>query len=163
MNIQGLYAIVCLAFLKIGTSRGQVNRRFDSRRGFSGLAAACALMKAGYIVEVFEKAPKLGEIGAGIQLSANAMHVLNYLGVGDKITKMSVQPEAYVFRLFETGEELQRFSLAAAHKEIHRAPYNQAHRADFHNVLVDRAFELGGEKTITLNKTILGFEEDSMA
>ena len=129
--------------------------------GLGGLAAACALMKAGYIVEVYEQAPKLGEIGAGIQLSANAMHVLNYLGVGDKITKMSVQPEAYVFRLFETGEELQRFSLAAAHKEMHRAPYNQAHRADFHNVLVDRAVELGGAETITLNKTILSFEEDN--
>ena len=35
--------------------------------GLGGLAAACALMKIGYIVEVFEQAPKLGEIGAGIQ------------------------------------------------------------------------------------------------
>jgi salicylate hydroxylase len=128
--------------------------------GLGGLSAACALMQAGYQVEVFEQAPKLGEIGAGIQLSANAMHVLNFLGVGDKITKMSVQPEAYVFRLYETGEELQRFSLAAEHKAMHRAPYNQAHRADFHNILVDRTLELGGNDIITLNKTVRGFEED---
>ena len=72
--------------------------------GLGGLAAAGCLLKAGYDVEIYEQAPVLGEVGAGIQMSANAMHVLNHLGVGDEISAKSVRPEAYVFRLHDTGE-----------------------------------------------------------
>jgi 2-polyprenyl-6-methoxyphenol hydroxylase-like FAD-dependent oxidoreductase len=53
--------------------------------GIGGLSAAACLLKAGYPVEIFEQAPSLGEIGAGIQISANAMHVLNYIGAGPEI------------------------------------------------------------------------------
>jgi len=127
--------------------------------GLGGLAAACSLMKAGYPVEIHEQAPKLGEVGAGIQLSANAMHVLNYLGVGEKVSGLSVQPQAYVFRLYDSGEELQRFALADAHLEMHRAPYNQVHRADLHEVLAERVIELGGEDIIHLNHTVTHFDE----
>lgn len=129
--------------------------------GLGGLAAACSLIKFGYEVEVHEQAPALGEIGAGIQLSANAMHVLNWLGIGEKISETSVRPKAYVFRLFDSGEELQRFALADEHLEMHNAPYNQAHRADFHNLLVERTRELGGPDVITLNHTVTGFDEDA--
>ncbi|MFZ0127419.1 MAG: hypothetical protein WAL48_24895 [Xanthobacteraceae bacterium] len=38
-------------------------------------------MKAGHDVEVYEQAPQLSEVGAGIQISANAMHVLRDLGL----------------------------------------------------------------------------------
>jgi salicylate hydroxylase len=40
--------------------------------GIGGLTAASCLMKAGYDVEVYAQASELSEIGAGIQLSANA-------------------------------------------------------------------------------------------
>jgi 2-polyprenyl-6-methoxyphenol hydroxylase-like FAD-dependent oxidoreductase len=55
--------------------------------GIGGLTAASCLMKAGYDVEIYEQAPELSEIGAGIQLSANAMHVLNDLGLGEALAK----------------------------------------------------------------------------
>jgi salicylate hydroxylase len=76
--------------------------------GIGGLTAACCLTKAGYDVEVFEQAPELSEIGAGIQLSANAMHVLNDLGLGPAISELGVRPAAYVFRLHDSGEEIGR-------------------------------------------------------
>ena len=44
--------------------------------GLGGLAAAACLMRAGFEVKVYEQAPVLGEVGAGIQLSANATSVL---------------------------------------------------------------------------------------
>ena len=84
--------------------------------GIGGLTAASCLMKAGHKVEVYEQAPKLGEIGAGIQISANAMHVLRDLGLERDIRAAVVHPAAYVFRLFDSGEEIQRFSLAAEHE-----------------------------------------------
>src|SRR3954452_9428174 len=93
--------------------------------GLGGLTAASCLMKAGYDVEVLEQAPQLAEIGAGIQLSANAMHVLNDLGLADEIARLSVRPGAYVFRLHDTGEEISRFALADEHLRLNKAPYNQ--------------------------------------
>ena len=45
--------------------------------GLGGLTAAACLIQDGHDVQIYEQAPQLGEIGAGIQLSANAMHVLN--------------------------------------------------------------------------------------
>ena len=109
--------------------------------GIGGLTAASCLMKAGFDVEVYEQAPVLSEVGAGIQISANAMHVLNDLGLGAKIADMAVRPAAYVFRLHDTGEVLSQFSLADEHERLHRAPYNQLHRADLHDLLADKARE----------------------
>ena len=79
--------------------------------GLGGLTAASCLMKAGHTVEIYEQAPQLGEIGAGIQVSANAMHVMRHLGIEDRLLAVGVKPEAYVFRLHDTGEVIQRFSL----------------------------------------------------
>ena len=51
--------------------------------GIGGLAAALGLAQKGRDVLVLEKAPALGEIGAGIQLGPNAFHAFDYLGVGE--------------------------------------------------------------------------------
>src|ERR1043165_9893152 len=102
--------------------------------GLGGLTAASCLMKAGHKVEIYEQVPMLGEIGASIQISANAMHVLRDLGLEGDIRAGGVHPAAYVFRLFDTGEEIQRFSLAEEHERIHGAPYTQLHRADLHDI-----------------------------
>jgi salicylate hydroxylase len=107
--------------------------------GMGGLTAASCLIKAGHDVEIYEQAPVLAEVGAGIQISANAMHVLADLGVKEAIMKVGVRPGAYVFRLHDTGEELQRFSLAQEHLRIHGQPYNQIHRADLHEILAAKA------------------------
>lgn len=137
-----------------------LNRILIAGAGLGGLAAAGCLLKAGFDVEVFEQAPALTEVGAGIQLSANAMHVLYHLGIGDAISARSVRPEAYVFRLHDTGEEIQRFALADEHLKLHKAPYNQAHRADLHDALADCVRALKPD-AIRLNKKVTGFEEDT--
>ncbi len=126
--------------------------------GLGGLSAAACLLQDGHDVKVFEQAPQLGEIGAGIQLSANAMHVLNHIGVGDSVSAISVRPGAYVFRLFDTAEIIQEFSLADEHLALHKAPYNQVHRADFYELLLERVQELK-PGCIYLNKKAIRFDE----
>jgi salicylate hydroxylase len=128
--------------------------------GIGGLTAASCLMKAGYDVEIYEQAPELSEIGAGIQLSANAMHVLNHLGLGDAIGKLSVRPAAYVFRLHDTGEIIGQFPLAEEHERLNGAPYNQLHRADLHDVLLGKARDYKKD-VVRLNRKVVGFEETS--
>jgi salicylate hydroxylase len=126
--------------------------------GIGGLTAASCLMKAGFDVEIYEQAPELSEIGAGIQLSANAMHVLNDLGLGEAIAKLSVRPGAYVFRLHDTGEIIGQFPLANEHERLNGAPYNQLHRADLHDVLAARARDFERD-VVRLNRRVAGFEE----
>jgi len=127
--------------------------------GIGGLTAASCLMKAGHQVEVYEQAPELSEIGAGIQLSANAMHVLNYLGLGEAIGRLSVRPGAYVFRLHDTGEVIGQFPLADEHERLNGAPYNQLHRADLHDLLAARAREFD-KNVVRLNRRVVGFKEN---
>src|SRR5215475_974300 len=127
--------------------------------GIGGLTAASCLMKAGHQVEVYEQAPDLSEIGAGIQLSANAMHVLNYLGLGEAIGRLSVRPGAYVFRLHDTGEVIGQFPLADEHERLNGAPYNQLHRADLHDLLAARTCEFD-KNVVRLNRRVVGFKEN---
>jgi salicylate hydroxylase len=136
------------------------NRILITGAGLGGLAAAGCLLKAGHDVEIYEQAPVLSEVGAGIQLSANAMHVLNHLGIGETISSMSVRPEAYVFRLFDTGEMIQRFALADEHLKLHSAPYNQIHRADLHDTLAACVRKLKPD-AVHLNKKATGFVESA--
>jgi salicylate hydroxylase len=126
--------------------------------GLGGLAAASCLIRAGFDVEVYEQAPALGEVGAGIQMSANPMHVLRHLGLEDDVLRLGVQPGAYVFRLHDSGEVIQDFPLAAAHQRQHGAPYVQLHRADLHELLAAAARNLKPD-LIRLNRRASGFTE----
>jgi salicylate hydroxylase len=124
--------------------------------GIGGLTAASCLMKAGHTVDVYEQAPQLGEVGAGVQVSANAMHVMRHLGLQDSLLAVGVKPEAYVFRLHDTGEVIQRFSLSQ--EQLHGAPYTQLHRADLHDRLAARAREFD-PGVVRLNRKATGFTE----
>ncbi|MBM4299385.1 MAG: monooxygenase, partial [Deltaproteobacteria bacterium] len=126
--------------------------------GIGGLTAGSCLMKAGYDVEIYEQALELSEIGAGIQLSANAMHVLNSLGLGKAIAGLSVRPAAYVFRLHDSGEIIGHFPLAEEHERLHGAPYNQLHRADLHDLLAAKARDFD-KHVVRLNHRVVNFEE----
>ena len=126
--------------------------------GLGGLAAASCLMKAGHRVEIYEQAPQLGEIGAGIQVSANAMHVMRHLGIEDRLLAVGVKPDAYVFRLHDSGEVIQRFSLSQ--EQLHGAPYTQLHRADLHEILASCARQID-PNIVRLNHMVTGFTESA--
>jgi 2-polyprenyl-6-methoxyphenol hydroxylase-like FAD-dependent oxidoreductase len=53
--------------------------------GIGGLTTALALHQRGHQVRVFEAAPALREVGAGVVLGANAMRALASLGVHDAV------------------------------------------------------------------------------
>lgn len=113
-----------------------------SGAGLGGLCAAACLLMDGHDVDVYEQAPELGEVGAGIQISANAMHVLNHIGVGQILGQMAVRPEAYTFCMGDTGEIIQSFELSGAHERAHGAPYYHVHRRDILDLLANRVREL---------------------
>ena len=60
--------------------------------GIGGLAAALALLTRGLDVEVYEQAPELKEVGAGIQISSNGTRVLYELGLKEALARVQVMP-----------------------------------------------------------------------
>jgi len=53
--------------------------------GITGLTTALALRKMGFSAQVYERTSAFEAVGAGIWLHPNAMHVLDWLGLGDKL------------------------------------------------------------------------------
>jgi salicylate hydroxylase len=103
--------------------------------GLGGLAAAATLLQRGHRVRVAEQASTLAEVGAGIQMSANAMKVLDRLGLRARLEPQAVRPQAFEFRRFDDGELLHRLPLGEQHEQRHGAPYLQLHRHDLHDAL----------------------------
>ena len=128
--------------------------------GLAGLTAAGCLLKAGYDVDIYEQAPELGEIGAGIQVSSNAMHVVRYLGAEDDLAAVAMRPNAYEFRMWDTAELVQAFPLSTQHEATYGAPYYHVHRADLHEVLARCVLSLKPD-IMHLNKHVTGFTNDA--
>ena len=81
-------------------------------------------------MRVFEQARELREFGAGVVISPNAMHALNFLGVGERVAREAGPAGVYVSRHFETGEFLPN-----DYMEKFGAAYHQVHRADLQAAL----------------------------
>jgi salicylate hydroxylase len=103
--------------------------------GIGGLSAALSLQHFGYRVSVFEQARELREIGAGVAISPNAMHALNFLGVGERVAREAGPAEGYLMRHFQTGAVIKTRWTGPDYFERFGATYHQVHRADLHAAL----------------------------
>jgi salicylate hydroxylase len=117
--------------------------------GIGGLTAALALAERGFRVSVFEQAPRLEAVGAGIQLSPNATRILRDLSVGDVLEWSTVVPDALVVRSGASGRAIVRMPLGAEAERRHGAPYWMVHRGDLQAALVAAA-EANPDITLTL-------------
>src|SRR6202140_768539 len=75
--------------------------------GLAGLAAAHALKTFGMQAGVFEAAPALGEIGAAVNASPQAVKALRAIGVGDKVEAVGYSSPGMYTRNMQTGEFLE--------------------------------------------------------
>ena len=68
--------------------------------GIGGLFAAKALLAQGLEVSVYEQAPALGEVGAGVYITPNAVRQMQRVGLGAAVEKWGarVGPESRYFR-----------------------------------------------------------------
>lgn len=73
--------------------------------GYGGAAAAKALSLLGADVTVYEQAPQMGEVGAGIGLRPATMHRFRQWGIFDAIAQVS-SPSDYFEILTATGEPI---------------------------------------------------------
>jgi salicylate hydroxylase len=103
--------------------------------GIGGLAAALALVRRGIEVDVYEQAPELRELGAGVQISANGTRVLHALGLKDALEKVQVLPAGKAIRLWNTGQSWKLFDLGLQSVARYGFPYITIHRGDLHGVI----------------------------
>jgi 2-polyprenyl-6-methoxyphenol hydroxylase-like FAD-dependent oxidoreductase len=99
--------------------------------GIGGLSATIALRRAGIQAEVYERAPELREVGAGISLWPNATRQLRRWGLLDDVLRRGFRFSAGEMR-DARGTVLTRMHLPSAD-----APSVLIHRADLHAVLAD--------------------------
>lgn len=104
--------------------------------GIAGLAFAAALHRAGIDFDVYEQAPILGEVGAGVQLAPNATRLLHRLGLADRLRTTAVTPRAIEIHRWDDGALLKRTPLGEVCRSRFGAPYYTMHRADLHSSLL---------------------------
>lgn len=126
--------------------------------GIGGLTAALALIRAGVPVTIYEKAPELGEVGAGLSLSPNATRVLIALELGDELKRICNSPERLARKDHVTGE-IASESVALDYVAKFGAPYYQVHRADLHELLIKTVNDLM-PGVLRLNHDLIDFSAD---
>lgn len=127
--------------------------------GIGGLSAAVGLSKHGFKVTVLERAPVLGEIGAGLQLGPNAFHAFDYLGIGDEARRMAVYVDKLRLIDATTAEDVAEIDLGEAFRKRFRNPYAVAHRGDLHGVYV-RACRSNPSIDLRTGCNVIGYEQD---
>lgn len=111
--------------------------------GVGGIAASLALARRGADVTVFERAPVLGEVGAGLQIAPNGVAVLAALGVAERLSRRVTAPQAIEMRAHRGDRLVARVPLGAAAVARYGHPYWHVHRADLLATLADAAIAAG--------------------
>ena len=99
--------------------------------GLGGLAAALFLRSAGLHATVYEQAPQLREVGAGIVIAPNLVRPLAQLGLADRLPAFAVRLEAaWEFRRWQDGRVLFVQTMGEDCERLYGAPCYVAYRAD---------------------------------
>ena len=126
--------------------------------GIGGMTAAVTLAKKGVKVSIFEQAPELSEVGAGLTITPNATKGLMYLGLEKQMKEVGMAHSQQGVRHFETGEMIVPLERGEKMLEKYGAYQLQAHRADVHNVLIDE-LKLHDSNTIYTNHELIDLNE----
>lgn len=122
--------------------------------GVGGLCTPIALQQYGFEAKVYEKVKKLGEVGAGLTLWSNALHVLRALGVADEVIAAGSRLDRSQIRT-NYGETL--FDARTDEMETkYGEPVVAIHRADLHQILINAL----KPNTIRLDMNCASFEQD---
>ncbi|RCS23520.1 FAD-binding protein [Phyllobacterium salinisoli] len=130
-----------------------------SGAGIAGLTAALAFAAKGFSVAIFDKTPRLSDVGAGLQLAPNATRLLARLGVLERLMAHAVIPDALYLQNGTSGETLLRMALGDAAEARWNAPYLVCHRADLQAALVAAVSE-HPDITLSLGSNVVSHRAD---
>jgi FAD-dependent urate hydroxylase len=125
--------------------------------GIGGLATTLALQQAGFAVQIFEQTKESRESGSGLTLWANAVRVLQELGLANLVQQLAQQPAPtqagfYTMR----GKQLVQLSPRVVEEQC-GGPTIVIHRAEFQAALRERLVP----GTLVLDRQLIDFEQDT--
>lgn len=103
--------------------------------GIGGLALAGFLDRQGFEVTLYEQAQRFERVGAGIQMSPNALRVLRALGLEPWLRSRAFNPPTWSHRVWDSGELLSDMTFGPSAEARYGAPYLVMHRGDLHQAL----------------------------
>jgi len=121
--------------------------------GIGGLTAALAFARRGAKVTVYEQAPALTEVGAGLQITPNGARALNALGIDRALDATGVTAQAVIPMDAMASREITRFEISDKNP-----PYRFYHRAALIDILA-RGCEAAGV-TVKLDARITALNPD---
>ena len=117
--------------------------------GIAGLSTAIALRKIGIQAQVFEAAPEIKPLGAGLLLAANAVKAYQRLGIAEKVVGYGRLLPSFAI-LDQAGRAITQADAAAISQKF--GLHNFAiHRADLHAALLselDAAYLVTGKRAV---------------
>ncbi len=127
--------------------------------GIGGLAAAYALARKGFPVQVLEQAPEFKELGAGIQLGPNIFKAVDKLGLKEALLADVWRPGALEMRSALSGQLVTRVPLDQSFIDRFQQPYAVTHRSDIHAVFLKACL---GNNLVALetNRQVDSFAQD---
>lgn len=103
--------------------------------GIGGLTLAIALQRKGVDVTIYENAPEIKPLGAGLGLAANAVKAFYEIGIGDQIIDAGKKLKSLEIKS-QRGKVLSRADSEVMAKRLGVTNNFSMHRADLHEVLL---------------------------
>ena len=128
--------------------------------GIGGMTAAVTLAQKGFKVNVFEQAPELSEVGAGLTVTPNATKGLIYLGLGQAMEKIGMAHDLQGVRHYQTKEMNVPLKRGKHMLEKYGAYQFQVHRADIHDILIE-SLEKHSPGCVFVDHQLVGLDEKS--
>ncbi|MFI9009057.1 FAD-dependent monooxygenase [Actinosynnema sp. NPDC053489] len=122
--------------------------------GMGGLTAAAALGRAGFEVEVYERARELRPVGSALSLMSNALTALAAVGVTPEFTGRSVVFESLSF-LTKRGRPIRTIHFGELARRTGQ-PNLAIHRASLQQALLEQA----SDAKVELGATATGYTHD---
>jgi 6-hydroxynicotinate 3-monooxygenase len=114
--------------------------------GVGGTALASLLQRYGYACTIYEQAPELRGVGAGINFAANATRAFGALGLMDKAVNAGLCPTKKTNRTWDTDETFYSVDIPKLAQK-YGSPFIAFHRGRLHDVLASSlqpgTFKLG--------------------
>lgn len=122
--------------------------------GIGGLTLAIALQRKGFKPRVYEQAPELKMIGAGLGLSGNAIKAFSEIGISDAVLEAGTILKCVAIKDIH-GHILNETNSEAISEKYGIANNFSIHRADLHEALLQRV----NAESITLGKVCIDFQQ----
>ena len=120
--------------------------------GIGGVVAANALLQRGMDVHLYEQAPALTEVGAGVAIQPNGVRMLRRLGLGDELLRLGAR---WVDPQFRRPDGTYAASMWPSELASQIEFYGM-HRADLLGMFVDRL----PTEVVKTDHRCIGFEQD---